>query len=249
MTDKADPVIQAFKGFDKNMQCRGYQFEAGKTFNHEGSVKACSSGFHSCENPLDVFGYYQPGQSRFAIVEASGEFSRETNGDSKIASASLHIKAELTLPEFIGHAISWVTAHCTPGGEHATGDRSASSATGYSSASSATGDRSASSATGDSSASSATGYSSASSATGDRSASSATGYSSASSATGTSAVALNTGRHGRASASEGAAIVLCSHNNDGTLRHIRCSKVGENGIKPDTFYTLSDDGEFVEWPE
>jgi len=128
----------------------------------------------------------------------------------------------------------------------ATGDSSASSATGNRSASSATGDSSASSATGDSSASSATGYSSASSATGDRSASSATGYRSASSVKGKNAVAMNIGIHGKAMAGKDGAIVLCNHDDDYNIRHIRASKVGENGIKPNVFYVLNDAGEFVE---
>ena len=130
----------------------------------------------------------------------------------------------------------------------ATGDQSASSATGDQSASSATGDRSASSATGDQSASSATGDQSASSATGDQSASSATGDRSASSAEGVAAVAMNIGQFGKAKASEGGAIVLCYHNDDGTLRHIRAAKIGEHGIKPDTWYSLDADGKFVELP-
>lgn len=80
---------------------------------------------------------------------------------------------------------------------------------------------------------SATGYSSASSATGD---------SSASSASGNAAVALNTGRYGKSRAGAGGAIVICNHDDEGNLRHIFSSKVGENGIEPDTFYTLGDDG-------
>jgi hypothetical protein len=152
----------------------------------------------------------------------------------------------------------------------ATGDSSASSATGYRSASSATGYRSASSATGDSSASSATGYRSASSATGDSSASSATGYNSASSATGDSSASLTTGRYSsseikaaddgtalhavaiaaggqsKARAPLGSAIVCVYRNDDGELLHIRAAKVGEDGIKADTWYSLNEDGEFVE---
>ena len=259
------PVIEAIKGFDKNLKCRDFQFAIGETYTHAGAVKACASGFHACENPIDVFSYYEPGISRFAVVEMAGEFSREEDADSKVAAASITIKAELTIPEVIGRAFAWIVAHCSPAdSSHTTGDSSASSATGYRSASSATGDRSASSATGDRSASSATGYrsassatgdSSASSATGDRSASSATGdssassatgYRSASSATGVAAVAMNIGYEGKAKASEGAAIVLCAHNTDGTLRHIRASKIGDNGVKPDTWYALSQDGEFVE---
>jgi hypothetical protein len=257
-------VVEAVKAFNLDWTCRGYQYEVGKTYEHDGEVQACHGGFHACENPLDVFAYYEPGQARFAVVEMSGEFSRHAE-DSKIASGRITIKAEIGIPEIVSRTIAWITARCTPAdAKHAEGDRSASSATGNSSASSATGYRSASSATGDSSASSATGYSSASSATGDSSASSATGDSSASSATGYSsassatgyrsassvsgiaAVAMSIGRFGKARGSEGAAIVIVYHDDDGTLRHIFASKVGENGIKPDVFYTLDADGKPVE---
>ncbi|MDK1613421.1 hypothetical protein QOL61_07960 [Acinetobacter baumannii] len=324
--NKAVETITSYKGFDKNLQCRGFQYEIGKTFKHKGKVKACGSGFHACEYPLDVFGYYAPGElNRFAVVEQSGDLSRG-NDDTKVASKSITIKAEVDIPFLVKAAIEYTTSRCEPikedspaftdkdhgqavatgdnSASSATGDNSASSATGYNSASSATGDNSASlttghysassatgdnsasSATGDNSASSATGYKSASSATGDNSASSATGYKSASSATGDNSassatgdnsassatgnwaaslttghysesqikdqkddqygVAISIGYEGKAKASEGSAIVLTHRNSDGEILHIRASKVGENGVKADTWYQLDANGQFVE---
>ena len=195
-----EKTITAYKGFNLDMTCRGYQFKVGETYTHAAGVEACKSGFHSCENPLDVFGYYPPSVSAYCRVQASGEISRHAD-DSKIASGVLHVQARITLPDLITRAFEWVRDHCSPAtSEHATGDQSASSATGYQSASSATGDQSASSATGDRSASSATGYQSASSATGDQSASSATGYQSASSATGDRSASSATGYRSASSA-------------------------------------------------
>ena len=206
-------TITSFKGFDKNLQCRGFQYEIGKTYHHEGEVRACGSGFHACEYPLDVFGYYAPCESRFANVEQSGDLSREDDGDSKVSSRSITVKAEIDIPFLVKASIEYTTSKCEPvdkkspafsdkkrGQAVATGDQSASSATGYKSASSATGDQSASSATGNWSASSATGDQSASSATGYKSASSATGYKSASSATGYKSASSATGNWSASSA-------------------------------------------------
>ena len=216
----AEKTIIAYKGFDKNLQCRGYQFEIGKTYTHDGKVMRCEGGFHSCEFPLDVFGYYEPGTSRYAVVEASGAIDREQGGDTKIASASLHVKAEIHIPEIVSAAIKWITDRADAvKTKHSTGNRSASSATGDQSASSATGDQSASS---------------------------ATGYRSASSATGKNAVAMNIGIAGRAKAGKNGAIVLCNHDENYNIRHIRASKVGENGVKPDVWYVLNGNGEFEE---
>ena len=226
-------VVAAFKGFDKNMQCRGYQFEIGKKFTHDGEVKACEGGFHACEYPLDVFNYYAPSDSRFARVDQIGDISRHDE-DSKVASRYISIKAEISIPSLITAAFEFVKTRCEPAKEaHATGDSSASSTTG---------DRSASSATGDSSASSATGY---------RSASMANGWSSTSEITSNEdkplhAVAAAFGGESRARAPEGSAIVLCYRNNKGHLIHILASKVGDNGIKPNVWYSLDENGEFVE---
>ncbi|EDU1196991.1 hypothetical protein CAH17_005238, partial [Salmonella enterica subsp. enterica serovar Heidelberg str. CFSAN000576] len=193
--------ITTFKGFKQDLTCRGFQFEIGKTFEHEGKVRACSAGFHSCEYPLDCFSYYPPAESRYAETVAEGDISREDGGDSKIASASITIKAELTMPEFVQRAIDWIWSKVDRSLEQQvmTGDCSAASNTGYRSAASNTGDCSAASNTGDCSAASNTGNCSAASNTGYRSAASNTGYRSAASNTGDCSAASNTGYRSAAS--------------------------------------------------
>ena len=74
METKETQLVKGFKGFDKNLKCRDYQFEIGKTFVHNGKVKACSSGFHFCENPIDVLHYYSAGNSRFCTTLVVGVF-------------------------------------------------------------------------------------------------------------------------------------------------------------------------------
>ena len=232
------PIV-AYKGFDKKMQCRGYQFEVGKTYEHEGKVGVCCSGFHSCEYPLDVFGYYEPSSSRFAVVHASGQISRETDGDTKIASASIAIKAGIGLADMTARAVDWIVSKLDRSIRQTvtTGDRSAATNTGNCSAATNTGDRSAATNTGDWSAATNTG---------NRSAATNTGNYSAAEVTGEGSVAASLGIKCRARASAGSAIVLCCRQDNGTLIHIRASKVGENGIKPDTWYVLNEHGEFVE---
>jgi hypothetical protein len=100
----------AYKAFDEDLKCRGFQYEIGKTYIHEGTVEPCASGFHSCLNPFDVLNYYDV-TSRFAIVEAGGE-TKTHNSDSKIASAEITIKAELKLPEFISSCINYLRDNC-----------------------------------------------------------------------------------------------------------------------------------------
>lgn len=157
-SEETPPVIKGFKGFDKNLQCRGFQFKEGETFRHNGPASACNSGFHFCKNPLDVFVYYSPGESVFHEVEGGGQADHH-NADSKVACTEIKIGAAITLPDFIGASIKFLFSrkYEESTSNHIIEDRSASSATGDRSASSATGYRSASSATGDASAAICTG--------------------------------------------------------------------------------------------
>ncbi|EAA9943220.1 hypothetical protein AMA39_18385 [Salmonella enterica subsp. enterica serovar Senftenberg] len=276
--------IVTFKGFNKDLKCRGFQFAIGETFHHDGKVEACGSGFHACECPFDVFSYYPPAESRYAETISFGITDSEEGGDTKIASSSITIKDELTLPQFIQRGIEWIwskidksleqqimcgnrSAATNTGNRSAatnTGDQSAATNTGYQSAATNTGDwsaatntgnRSAATNTGNRSAATNTGYQSAATNTGNRSAATNTGDQSAATNTGdrsaaevsgSQSVAASLGIEGKARASEGGAIVLCYRDEDGELIHIRASKVGENGIMPNTWYQLDKDGEFVE---
>ncbi len=240
--------IVTFKGFNKDLTCRDFQFAIGETFHHDGKVEACGSGFHACECPFDVFSYYPPAESRYAETISFGVIDREEEGDTKIASASITIKSELTLPQFIQRGIEWIWSKIDKSLEQQimTGNRSAATNTGNRSAATNTGYRSAATNTGYQSAATNTGYQSAATNTGNRSAATNTGDLSAAEVSGSQSVAASLGIEGKARASEGGAIVLCYRDEDGELIHIRASKVGENGIMPDIWYQLNEDGEFVE---
>ena len=140
MTDENE-VVKSIKGFDKDLKCRGFQFEVGKTYEADGDIIACKNGFHAIEgHPLEVFAHYSPGANRYAEVVQSGKIARHSE-DSKIASAKITIGVEIHLHDLIQRAVKWVFDRAKPEG---TG----SSATGWQGAASATGEYGAASATG-----------------------------------------------------------------------------------------------------
>ena len=218
-----EKVIKSYKGFNKDMTCRGFQYEEGKEYEEE-TADACHSGFHACEYPLDCLCYYSPNESVYHEVEQNGEFDRGED-DSKVASTKIKIGARLDISGLVKAAIDFTMSRVKKeaesdedygassatgdyGASSATGDYGASSATGYCGASSATGDYGASSATGNCGASSATGDYGASSATGDYGASSATGDYGASSATGNCGASSATGYKGASSANDSESVAV-----------------------------------------
>ena len=253
---KENKEIIAYKGFDESLKCRDYQYEIGKTFEHDGAVKACESGFHACEYPLDVFSYYPPSDSRFAVVKMHGETSKDSD-DTKIASAKITIETEIKLPEMINRAVDWIKDKINWSDDNTsntgyqsaatnTGNRSAATNTGNWSAATNTGNWSAATNTGNRSAATNTGDQSAATNTGDQSAATNTGNWSAAEVSGCGSVAIAIGRNSKSKADNGGAIVCVYRDSNGDLIHIKASKVCENGIKANTWYTLDANGEFVE---
>ena len=262
-------VIKSYKGFKKDMTCKGFQYEEGKEYEEE-EAKVCECGFHACEYPLDVFRYYNPAESIFHEVEQSGDIKRHSN-DSKIASTKIKIGASINIAGLVKAAIEYTTKRTKKesdatgicgassatgvcGASSATGDYGASSATGDYGASSATGDYGASSATGDYGASSATGYKGASSATGVCGASSATGYKGASSAGDKDAVAVAWGYKSKAKGVIGSHLVFADWEGDEdeynkpdswTLKGAKMVQVDGETIKADTWYVI-ENGEIKE---
>ena len=228
--------IKSYKGFNKDMTCRDFQYKEGGEYE-EKQADVCNSGFHACEYPLDCFYYYSPNCSVYHEVEQEGEFSKRNNGDSKIASTKIKIGAQINIAGLVKAAIEYTTERVK---KEADSDEphGASSATGYCGASSATGNCGTSS---------ATGYKGASSATGDYGASSATGYKGASSATDPESIAVAWGYHGKARGVKGAYLVLADWEGDEKhyweqdkwrLKGAEMVRVDGEKIKENIWYTM-----------
>ena len=152
-------MIKGYKGFDKDLQCRGFQYKVGETFEEKGTIKACESGFHFCENPFNVFCYYPPSDSRYCNVEGDGKIDTDNN-NSKVACSKLHIHTEIGLSGLISAGVKFILEKVDWGDSKSTntGDQSAATNTGDQSAATNTGNRSAASVEGKNSIAIVTGY-------------------------------------------------------------------------------------------
>jgi len=228
---KADPgeTVVSYKGFDADFKCRGFQYEVGKTYEHDGDVAACESGFHACEHPLHVLRYYQASKSRFARVTQSGKLARHGE-DTKIASARITIDAELKLPEIVAAAVKWVFDRAKwSEGPVAAGKNEGVTASGYSGAATASGNYGAATASGDSGAATASGYSGAAT---------ASGNSGAATASGDSGAATASGYYGRVKGSAGCALFLTERASNMKIVAVWAGIAGQDGIKANTWYSL-----------
>lgn len=219
-------TIKGFKGFDKDLKCRGYQYELGQDFQEEGKIEACSKGFHFCENPFDVFSYYPPftenGINRYCVVEGGGSIDKDSD-DTKIACSKLHISAEIGLKGLVEAGIKFIL-------DKVNWKDCKESNTGYRSAATNTGDQSAATNTGN--------YSAATN----------TGYRSAAQVSGKDSIAIVTGKDSKAKGSIGCWIVLTErgdwNGNTYPIKEVKAVKVDGGLIKPDTYYKL-DNGEII----
>ena len=231
--------MKCFKGFDKDLKCRDFQYEIGKEYTEE-KADICNYGFHACEFPMDVFGYYHPSDSRYCEVDLE-ENDQKSSDDSKRVGKKISVKAEIGIAgiikagvEYIKEQVDWEDDKVTN-----TGDYSAATNTGYQSAATNTGNRSAATNTGD--------YSAATN-TGDYSAATNTGNRSATIVEGKESIALAAGIKSKAKGKIGCFIVLAEWkeiNYEYHLVDVKSAKVDGKNIKEDTFYTLKD-GKFVE---
>ena len=233
--------MKVYKGTDKDMKCRGFQYKLGEAAVFDGEPHLCRAGLHACEQPIDVLNHYAPNESRYFEADAEEVTDERELNDSKIVAKKMTLKAEIGVPglvkaqiEYIKNQIGFEDAIKRANAEkknHATGDQGAASATGYQGAASATG------------------YQGAASATGDRGAASATGDRGAASATGKAGVALAAGYECKAMGALGCAICCVERGEwDGEtypIVAVKAAIVDGEKIKADTWYCLKN-GEFVE---
>jgi hypothetical protein len=103
--------MKAYKGFNKDMTCRGFQFKEGETY-HEESAHLCESGFHACEDPLDCFGYYAPANSEYHEVELDEVADEREESDSKICGKTITIGAKIDIAGICKAHIEFVKSKC-----------------------------------------------------------------------------------------------------------------------------------------
>ena len=121
--------MKCYKGFDKGLKCRDFQYEIGKEYEEE-RVEICDTGFHACENPLDVFGYYAPADSRYCEVELDA--NDQKSDDSKRVGKKISIKAEVGIAGIIKAGLEYIKdqVNWDDDKKSNTGDRSVATNTG-----------------------------------------------------------------------------------------------------------------------
>ena len=259
--------IIAYKATDKNMMCRGKQYEVGKTYTEE-KADCCTAGMHACEVPFDVLHYYHVSDGvRFFQVECGGEVDK-SDEDSKFACTELTVKGELKLTDMLKIGVEAVmkrvkektagakepaaSGYCSTGA--ASGDCSTGAASGYYSTGAASGNCSTGAASGDCSTGAASGYYSTGAASGNCSTGAASGNYSTGAASGNcssaevsgkDSIAVANGYNSKARGSIGCYIVLTEYDDDGKFLLAKMARVDGTVIKDGVWYTLKN-GEFVE---
>ena len=224
--------IIAYKAMDKHMQCRGKQYEVGKTY-HEDKADCGHAGMHACENPLDVLHYYPLSDGiRIFKVECGGDISREDGKDTKLACTKLTVEAEIKIADMVKLGVKAVMDRVNKNVKgtknKASGDCSTGAASGYKSTGAASGDWSTGAASGDWSTGAASGN-----------------YCRAE-AFGKDSIAVANGAHSKARGALGCYIVLTEYDDDGHMICAKMARVDGSAIRENVYYTLKN-GEFVEW--
>ena len=212
--------IIAYKAMDKNMQCRGKQYEVGKTY-YEDEADCCHAGMHACENPLDVLHYYPlRGGPRFFEVECGGNVDKSEE-DSKLACTELTVKGEVNFAGLVKATVNAVFNRVKGKEPFSSGNYSTAGSSGNSSTAGSSGDYSTAAATG--------------------------AYCNAK-ADGKDSIAVVNGACGKACGALGCYLVLTEYDDDGHMICAKMSRVDGSAIKESVYYTLKN-GEFVEWSE
>ena len=236
--------MKAYTGFDKDLKCRGFQYEVGKEYEEE-NASLCKKGFRACENPLDTFRYYAPTDSRYCEVDVDDNGERSSD-DSKVCGKHIRIGAEIGLKGVINAGVRFVFDKCESATEEcASGERGNAAASGESGNAAASGESGNAAASGVRGNAAASGWRGNAAASGRRGTASVTGPDGKASALGEQCLAVAWGQDSLARGAVGNWIVVSERDDDGNIIDAKIVKVDGDTIKADTWYKLAN-GEIVE---
>ena len=233
--------MKAYKGFNKDMTCRGFQFKEGETYE-EDEARLCEAGFHACEAPIDCFSYYAPYDAVYHEVELD-DVSDERRDDSKVVGKKIKIGAEIGIPGIVKAQVEYVLSLANP----TQGDGAHSTTQGDGAHSTTQGNRAHSTTQGDWAHSTTQGDGAHSTTQGKRAHSTTQGDWAHSEVNGKESIAAAFGRNSVAKAVVGSWIVLAEYD-DEHLLSVKAEYVDGVKIKADTWYAL-ENGQIVEAEE
>lgn len=245
--------MKACKGFDKNLRCRGFQYEVGGEYTEE-TAELCNRGPHACENPLDTLRYYRPGDSRYCEVEIEDNGQRSSY-DSKVCGKHIKIGAEIGLKGVINAGVRFVFDKCESateenasgwrGNADASGDSGNAAASGWSGNAAASGWRGNAAASGERGNAAASGDRGNAAASGWSGTAVVTGFAGRATALGEQCLAVAWGEDSLARGTVGNWIVVSERDDDGNIIDVKIAKVDGDTVKADTWYKLVN-GEIME---
>ena len=231
--------MKAYKGFDENMRCRGFQFEEGKTY-HEEKAKLCGSGFHACESPLDVFNYYRPGEKSIYREVELEDLTDEHDSDSKRCGKTIKIGAAIGIKGLVKAHLDIVFKKTEKADQYTSGNGSSAATSGNGSSAATSGEES-SAAT--------SGYRSSAATSGNGSSAATSGEESSAATKNKNGIALACGKNAKAKGVIGSHIVVTEWDEaQENILAVLCGKIDGQALKPDAWYTVKD-GKFVEAEE
>jgi hypothetical protein len=243
----AEPAsIVSIKGFDSNLRCRDFQFAVGETYSVSGKIKACENGFHAVDaaDPFHVWDFYpiitDDGKlARYAEVVQSGVMDRQDDDNkrgTKIASASITISAELSLPDFIRRAVDAIVTATKGKGDNPSGNSAQIGSSGYSARIGSSGDSARIGSSGYSARIGSSGDYARIGSSGDYARIGSSGYYAQITASGANSVIASAGVNATATGAIGTWISLAEFDANGKCVGFATGCVGQDGLEPDTAY-------------
>ena len=232
--------MKAYKGFNKNMTCKNFQFEEGGSYQEQ-RAKLCESGFHACLNPLDCLKYYPICDSVFHEVELDGVSDERNPEDTKVAAKKITVGAKLDIAGMVKGAIDFVFSSVNKNADGAkadTGNYAQMASSGYNAQMASSGDNAQMASSGYNAQMASSGYNAQMASSGDNAQMASSGDNAKMQLDGDFSVGAAIGYNAKIRGKVGCWITLAEYYNDGKVRFVKSAMIDGKKIKADTWYRL-----------